>query len=366
MKRRLSIAILNYTIGVVERGGEIGVRMMADDLARLGHQVDVYHAQALLRQPFFHSIVVNLPWLPSGNKPGGLLMKVLERLYLDANGWLSLMFMVKAFFQLWKKRYDIFFPVNGWWEILGVKIIARWRGGKVVVSGKSGIGWTDRDNLRLRPDIFVPISSVAANWARQLFPRQKVEYIPEQIDLTKFNPKVTPIKIPLKKPIILTVAAFNQYKRVDTVIRAVSKIPGVSLLLVGQGEGEEQLRELANELLPNRHLFYRSTYQELPSVYTACDVFTLASEPQEAFGRVLIEAQACGLPVVTTDDRLRRAIVGKRGIFIDPLSEEAYAAALEKALGRKKPDEEAQTWVVQFERQVVAKRYEKVFYDLVV
>ena len=64
----------------------------------------------------------------------------------------------------------------------------------------------------------------------------------------------------------------------------------------------------------------------------SCDVFTLVSESSEAFGLVYLEALACGLPVVATDDSLRRELIGDAGLFIkNPEDSRDYARALERA-----------------------------------
>ena len=361
----MKIALLNYTIGIVERGGELGTQMLADDLSLLGHQVDVFQGQALKKKTNHNQIIINLPSTPTSRKPKNFLGKILERLYFDKNGLLSLLFSFQSFPKLITTSYDIYFPVNGFWQILICKLAKLLNAGKIVVSGKSGIGWTDRHNLSLRPDLFVPISKKAQKWAKKIAPDINVQYIPEQIDHQKFNPSIKPKKLFLSHPIILTVAAFTKYKRIDAVIKAVSKLKSASLLIVGHGEEKESLTQLSHKLLKDRFKIITSTYQELSTIYTACDVFTLASEPQEAFGRVLIEAMACGLPIVTTDDPLRRSLLGKMAIYTDITNPDKYATALNKALKNKPQTSQLIKQTKQYDRQIIAKQYLKLFQQII-
>jgi len=74
------------------------------------------------------------------------------------------------------------------------------------------------------------------------------------------------------------------------------------------------------------------SHQTMPFVYTACDLFSYPTSPWESFGIAMLEAMASGLPVVATDDPIRREIVGNAGLFVDPTDSAAYARVLEKAL----------------------------------
>ncbi len=96
------------------------------------------------------------------------------------------------------------------------------------------------------------------------------------------------------------VGRLAQEKRADLVIQALSRLPPrFKLLLVGWGELESSLKELADRLIPGRCRIV-STGSYLGDVYHAMDTFCLASE-HEGFGLVLLEAMMCGLPVVSTD-----------------------------------------------------------------
>ena len=101
----------------------------------------------------------------------------------------------------------------------------------------------------------------------------------------------------------------------------------------------------------------------MPEIYSRANVFTLASKTYESFGIVLVEAMASGLPVVATDDPIRREIVGDAGLFVDPTDTDAYAAAIEKALNTdwgNKPRKQAE----KFDWDVIAKQYEDLFNTL--
>ncbi len=98
-------------------------------------------------------------------------------------------------------------------------------------------------------------------------------------------------------------------------------------------------------------------------MYRSADLFTFSTVPWESFGIVLVEAMASGLPVVATDDPIRREIVGDAGLFVDPIDTDAYAAAIQKALDTdwgNKPRLQAE----KFSWDKIAKQYETLFNSL--
>ena len=111
-------------------------------------------------------------------------------------------------------------------------------------------------------------------------------------------------------------------------------IKNVKLIIAGgRGDKLQDIKILGEQLLDkNNFEIIETTNDKMPAIYNKADVFTLASKTYESFGIVLVEAMASGLPVVATDDPIRREIVGDAGLFVDPTDTDAYAEAIEKAL----------------------------------
>ena len=202
----------------------------------------------------------------------------------------------------------------------------------MIVSGQSGMGWDDKVNLYSFPDFFIPISSKSLMWAKKVNPFVKSVYIPNGVDLRKFNGQGLKIKSNLKKPIILCVGALTKTKRIDLVIKAVSKLNNVSLLVVGKGEEEKNLQALGTRLPDKRFKITSFPYEKMPEVYRVADLFTLVSEPYYSFENVLVEAMATNLPVVANNDPIRKEIVGEAGMLVDPTKAEEYSLSLKRAL----------------------------------
>ena len=88
-------------------------------------------------------------------------------------------------------------------------------------------------------------------------------------------------------------------KRIDRIITAVAALPShVTLLLIGTGYMEQELRELAEQTMPGRAVF-TSTRNAAGDLYAAADIFCMASD-QEGCSLALLEAMLSGLPAVTT------------------------------------------------------------------
>ncbi len=73
--------------------------------------------------------------------------------------------------------------------------------------------------------------------------------------------------------------------------------------------------------------------QELPAYYTAADAFAFPSL-YEGFGVPLLEAMACGAPVVCSDSPLFREVCGDAACFADPNQPEVLAGAIVRVLGQ--------------------------------
>ena len=109
--------------------------------------------------------------------------------------------------------------------------------------------------------------------------------------------------------VVLTVGALQKRKGQDMMIRALPAIrqrcPDVLYAIVGEGWERPYLESLVAELSVADLVQFRATPadDELIECYQQCDLFALPNRQVgwdfEGFGIVLLEAQACGKPVVT-------------------------------------------------------------------
>jgi glycosyltransferase involved in cell wall biosynthesis len=109
----------------------------------------------------------------------------------------------------------------------------------------------------------------------------------------------------------------------------------VNFLLVGTGDFQAALEKRAQELgLSSRVRFVGAKpSSELPSVMNAMDVLILPSRTtlrwKEQFGRVLIEAHACQVPVIGSDSGAIPDVVGQGGLVVPEGDATAIAQAIE-------------------------------------
>ena len=148
-------------------------------------------------------------------------------------------------------------------------------------------------------------------------------------------------------PVILTVgrlSAAERYKGHDRVIRALSlvraRVPKVKYLIVGGGNDNERLQQIAEEEKVADAVFLagRIPHDELPDYYRLCDLFAMPSTG-EGFGIVFLEALATGKPVVAGNrdgavDALRG---GELGVLLDPDDKAELAEAMIALLQGRHP-----------------------------
>ncbi len=106
----------------------------------------------------------------------------------------------------------------------------------------------------------------------------------------------------LSRPTLLSVGHLIERKGHDLVIRALAALPGCELLVAGEGPERSRLEALVAELgLAARvRLLGARPHGEMAELYGAADALILASS-REGWANVLLEAMACGTPVVATN-----------------------------------------------------------------
>lgn len=356
--KKPKVAFLSFYSGEVYRGVETYVYELSNRLSDLGVDITVYQNGPKLRNSKYKTVSIGLP-INWNNK--GIREKVLKIPFMDY--WVRLIGkFTRITLTKIDKETDIVISTNGSLQVLYCRIWSLLNGKKHMAIGQSGPGADDKWNLLCFPDIFMALTTFQEKWAKKFNPLVRTAKIPNGVDLKRFNTKVRPIKIDLPHPIVLSVGALEKGKRLDLAIKAISKTK-YSLLLVGKGNLEDELLELGNKLMPKRLIIISSSYEEMPRVYTACDLFTYPTIPQESFGIVMLEALSSGLPVVASDDPIRKEIVGEAGFFIDPTNTDEYAKTLEKALSTKwgtRPRRQAE----KFSWDEIAQKYKELFENI--
>ena len=126
--------------------------------------------------------------------------------------------------------------------------------------------------------------------------------------------------------VVLVVGRLEKNKNCGTVIDAVRKVPGVKLVLCGDGEDRQMLEEKAKDL-GNRVIFLGNR-SDMSDIYHMADCFVLASY-REGLSRSIMEAMACGVPCIVTDIRGNRDLIDK-GFLFNPNDVDTLADKIKK------------------------------------
>ncbi len=106
-----------------------------------------------------------------------------------------------------------------------------------------------------------------------------------------------------KAPLIGIIARLSDVKGIDILIKAMplvlKEIPTANLLIAGQGPEEIVLKKLTQDMSLTAHVHFKSITNQSQELLCAFDVFVMPSL-MEGLGLSVIEAQACGIPVVAS------------------------------------------------------------------
>lgn len=142
-----------------------------------------------------------------------------------------------------------------------------------------------------------------------------------------------------KAPLLLAIGRLLPVKDFETLLRAFKGLletQDAKLLLLGEGTEIEGLETLIAELKIQNHVSMPGTVDNVFPYLKAADIFVLSST-NEAFGNVIVEALACGTPVVSTDCGGPREILEDErfGLLVPPSNPAALKEAIIKALKRE-------------------------------
>ncbi len=199
--------------------------------------------------------------------------------------------------------------------------------------------WAYRYAVR-RMDKVISVSQATARWLveKRKVPAEKVMIIPYGVNLQKFNPQPKSLRcadlgLDAGDFIIGQVARLTEQKGhrflIDAAAKVVQAVPNAKFVLVGDGPLRAELEERIAACRLQRHFHLLGFRHDVHEILPLFDVFTLPSL-YEGLPNVVLEAMACGLPVVATPaDGTKEALADGSTGFLVPIGD---AEALAKRL----------------------------------
>jgi len=364
--RAMRIALYNLTTTTRFGGVESFVWDLGRELARRGHAVTIIGGVGKRRELAPGVRVLMFPFL---DRYRFQALPLLRRAYAEAKLLERLSLAIAALPELIAGGYDIIHIQKPY--DLGPALLARRFGGARVVLGCHGEDFYPGDTL-LASRVDAAVSCSRFN-ARTVAARYGFEptVVFNGIDTSLFRPTTPDPDIVRTDgtPLLLWVGRLQPWKGVDVALRALREIPQAYLMIVGDGETRADLERLAQELgLAERVRFLGALPRErLPSIYAAADLLLATSFASETFGIGLVEAQACGLPVVASRFGGFPEVIdeGHTGLLVPPRDPTALAAAVRTLLNdperRRAMADAAPGWAAQFSWSAVVDRIEAVY-----
>ncbi|HEY7124820.1 MAG TPA: glycosyltransferase family 1 protein [Ktedonobacterales bacterium] len=179
----------------------------------------------------------------------------------------------------------------------------------------------------------------------------------------------------LSERYLLFVGTLQARKNLGALVRAFERlapeVPDVQLVLAGghNANGQEILRQVAQSPVAQRICITgRVAYEDLPTLYAGAQVVVMPSK-HEGFGLPMIEAMACGTPVVANSASSLPEVAGDAALLTEADEPEVFAAALKRALEDTalRADLIAKGFqrAAQFRQEACARRMLEIYEDVV-
>jgi len=231
--------------------------------------------------------------------------------------------------------------------------------------------WARRLLLGAARKIVVPSRSlreVAINiWRR---PEDQIKWLPNGVDLHRFVPAAPDVHAEGETEDDLVVGHVGQFrgeKNQQLLLTAFARLKNrdrAHLLLYGGGDDEQQhLEKLAVKLRIAERVTFAGTTKETATAYPRMDVFALSSKTEQ-MPLTVLEAMACGLPVVSTDVGDVRHMVSapNRPLIVAKDNAGALAVALDRVLSdpdlrRSLGEENRRRCHQEYDQEICYRRY---------
>jgi len=173
-------------------------------------------------------------------------------------------------------------------------------------------------------------------WGEGVVPRSRIKVIPNPVG-EQFSSREDDTHA-ARKPVVLAVGRLTQQKGFDLLIKAfrvvVARHPTWSLVIVGRGPQEAELKDLAQRLLPPSSTAFPGSVNDLERRYREAGLFVLPSR-FEGFPNALLEAMASGCAVIATDCPGGTSEIvqdGRNGVLVPPENVEALAEQMDRLI----------------------------------
>ncbi len=334
----MKILMLNYEYPPLGGGGSNACKYVIEELSRQGVKVDLITSSETgtvqIEEPDEHTRIYKLPI----NKKA---IHYWTQKEIVRYTWEARFFMNKL---LKDNDYDLchaFFTIPS-----GLVAYLKRKELPYIVSlrGSDVPGFNDRfgfEYIFLKPmikKIWKEAEYVVANsqglkeLALETEPERHILVIRNGIDISEFTMADT---VEHKTTGIICVSRLIKRKGIRYLIEALSllKDRDISLTLVGEGIQEDELRELAKKLCVDHMIDFKGyvEHDNISRLYMENDIFVLPSL-NEGMSNAVLEAMACGLPVIVTDTGGTSELIDGNGMVIPKKDPGALADALEKLI----------------------------------
>jgi len=208
------------------------------------------------------------------------------------------------------------------------------------------------NSIMAKGERVIAISGYVANYLRENYhvPEERIRLIHRGVGLEKFHPTaVTPERmitlarewrIPDGANIVMLPGRLTRWKGHHVLIDAMEKLgrKDIFCVLIGHDQGRSEYRKELETAIEKKGLGGQvrivNHCNDMPAAYMLATVVVSASTDPEGFGRIPIEAQAMGRPIIGTDHGGAQETIlrGETGWLVPPGDPESLARAMEDAM----------------------------------